>query len=289
MIKLYGTGVAMVTPFDELGEVDFISLKKILAHTAKGVDYFVVMGTTGEAATVTKEEKKKVLDFVKENNVNNLPIVFGIGGNNTREVVETIARTDLNGVVAVLSVSPYYSKPSQEGIIQHFIAVADASPVPIILYNVPARTSSNLSAETTLRLAQHKNIIGIKEASGSLEQCMRIAQQKPTDFMLISGDDLSTVSMYAIGGVGVISVLANAYPVIFKSIKEHVLAGDFAKASAEQFKLLDINGPMYEEGNPVGVKEVMAQMGICTNAVRLPMVPASPALKTKIKALCGKL
>ena len=289
MRKLYGTGVAMVTPFDESGEVDFISLKKILAHTAKGVDYYVVMGTTGEAATVTKEEKKKVLDFVKGNNPNNLPIVFGIGGNNTREVVETIARTDLNGVVAVLSVSPYYSKPSQEGIIQHFTAVADASPVPIILYNVPARTSSNLSADTTLRLAQHKNIIGIKEASGSLEQCMRIAQQKPTDFMLISGDDLSTVPMYAIGGVGVISVLANAYPVIFKSIKEHVLAGDFAKASAEQFKLLDINGPMYEEGNPVGVKEVMAQMGICTNAVRLPMVPASTALKTKIKALCGKL
>jgi len=289
MRKLYGTGVAMVTPFDESGEVDFISLKKILAHTAKGVDYYVVMGTTGEAATVTKEEKKKVLDFVKGNNPNNLPIVFGIGGNNTREVVETIARTDLNGVVAVLSVSPYYSKPSQEGIIQHFTAVADASPVPIILYNVPARTSSNLSADTTLRLAQHKNIIGIKEASGSLEQCMRIAQQKPTDFMLISGDDLSTVPMYAIGGVGVISVLANAYPVIFKSIKEHVLAGDFAKASAEQFKLLDINGPMYEEGNPVGVKEVMAQMGICTSAVRLPMVPASTALKTKIKALCGKL
>ena len=289
MNKLHGTGVAMVTPFDESGEVDFISLKKILAHTAKGVDYYVVMGTTGEAATVTKEEKKKVLDFVKVNNPNNLPIVFGIGGNNTREVVETIARTDLNGVVAVLSVSPYYSKPSQEGIIQHFIAVAEASPVPIILYNVPARTSSNLSADTTLRLAQHKNIIGIKEASGSLEQCMRIAQQKPTDFMLISGDDLSTVSMYAIGGVGVISVLANAYPVIFKAIKEHVLAGDFAKASAEQFKLLDINGPMYEEGNPVGVKEVMAQMGICTNAVRLPMVPASTALKTKIKALCGKL
>ena len=289
MNKLYGTGVAMVTPFDESGEVDFISLKKILAHTAKGVDYYVVMGTTGEAATVTKEEKKKVLDFVKENNPNTLPIVFGIGGNNTREVVETIARTDLNGVVAVLSVSPYYSKPSQEGIIQHFTAVADASPVPIILYNVPARTSSNLSADTTLRLAQHKNIIGIKEASGSLEQCMRIAQQKPTDFMLISGDDLLTVPMYSIGGVGVISVLANAFPVIFKTMRDHVLAGDYAKASAEQFKLLDINGPMYEEGNPVGVKEVMAQMGICTNAVRLPMVPASTALKTKIKALCGKL
>src|SRR6266850_1607021 len=160
MRKLHGTGVAMVTPFDESGEVDFNSLKKILSHTAKGVDYYVVMGTTGEAATVTKEEKKKVLSFVRENNTNNLPIVYGIGGNNTREVLETIAHTDLSGVEAVLSVSPYYSKPSQEGIVQHFLAVADASPVPVILYNVPARTSSNLTAETTLRLAQHKKIIG---------------------------------------------------------------------------------------------------------------------------------
>ena len=289
MRKLHGTGVAMVTPFDESGEVDFRSLKKILDHTAKGVDYYVVMGTTGEAATATKEERKKVLDFVKDNNTKNLPIVFGIGGNNTREVLETIAHTDLSGVEAVLSVSPYYSRPSQEGIVQHFLAVAEASPLPIILYNVPARTSSNLSADTTLRLAQHKKIIGIKEASGSLEQCMRIAKQKPKDFMLISGDDLMTVPMYAIGGVGVISVLANALPVIFKNMKEYVLAGDYVKASAEQFKILEINGPIYEEGNPVGVKEVMAQMGICSNAVRLPLVPASTALKMKIKALREKL
>jgi len=289
MRKLHGTGVAMVTPFDESGEVDFNSLKKILSHTAKGVDYYVVMGTTGEAATVTKEEKKKVLSFVRENNTNNLPIVYGIGGNNTREVLETIAHTDLSGVEAVLSVSPYYSKPSQEGIVQHFLAVADASPVPVILYNVPARTSSNLTAETTLRLAQHKKIIGIKEASGSLEQCMRIAKLKPKEFMLISGDDLLTLPMYAIGGVGVISVLANAFPVIFKNIKEYVSAGDYSKASAEQFKILEINGPMYEEGNPVGVKEVMAQMGICSNVVRLPLVPASAVLKTKIKALREKL
>ncbi len=289
MKKLHGTGVAMVTPFDESGEIDFKSLKKILTHTAKGVDYYVVMGTTGEAATVTQEEKKKVLTFVKENNTNNLPIVFGIGGNNTREVLETIAHTDLTGVEAVLSVSPYYTKPSQEGIVRHFLSVADASPLPIILYNVPARTSSNLSAETTLRLAQHPKIIGVKEASGSLEQCMRISKQKPDDFMLISGEDLLTVPMYAIGGVGVISVLANALPVIFKAMKEYVLAGDYAKASAEQFKILDINGPMYEEGNPVGVKEVMAQMGICSPFVRLPLVPASTALKAKIKALRGKL
>jgi 4-hydroxy-tetrahydrodipicolinate synthase len=288
MNKLYGTGVALVTPFDKSGEVDFISLKKILAHTANGVDYYVVMGTTGEAATMTRDEKKKVLDFVKENNTNNLPIVFGLGGNNTREVLEIIAHTDLSGVEAILSVSPYYSKPSQEGIAQHFIAVADASPVPVILYNVPARTASNLSADTTLRLAQHKKIVGIKEASGSLEQCMRIAQQKPNDFMLISGDDLLTLPMYAIGGVGVISVLANAFPVIFKTMKDHVLAGDYAKAGTEQFKLLEINGPMYEEGNPVGVKEVMAQMGICSNVVRLPLVPASPVLKIKIKAILEK-
>jgi len=289
MKQLYGTGVAMVTPFDESGKVDFSSLKKVLAHTAKGVDYYVVMGTTGEAATVTREEKKKVLDFVKDNNPKNLPIVFGIGGNNTQEVIETIAHTDLNGVDAILSVSPYYSKPSQEGIVRHFLAIADASPLPIILYNVPARTSSNLSAETTLRLAQHKKIIGIKEASGSLEQCMRIAKQKPKDFMLISGDDLLTLPMYAIGGVGVISVLANAFPVIFKKMKEYVLSGDYARASDEQFKLLEINGPMYEEGNPVGVKEVMAQMGICSNAVRLPLFPASTALKIKIKAIREKL
>ena len=289
MKQLHGTGVAMVTPFDESGKVDFSSLKKVLAHTAKGVDYYVVMGTTGEAATVTGDEKKKVLDFVKDNNPKNLPIVFGIGGNNTQEVIETIAHTDLNGVDAILSVSPYYSKPSQEGIVQHFLAIADASPLPIILYNVPARTSSNLSADTTLRLAQHKKIIGIKEASGSLEQCMRIAKQKPKDFMLISGDDLMTVPMYAIGGVGVISVLANAFPVIFKKMKEYVLAGDYARASDEQFKLLEINGSMYEEGNPVGVKEAMAQMGICSNVVRLPLFPASTALKTKIKAIREKL
>ena len=289
MKKLYGTGVALVTPFDEFGGLDLKSLKKILTHTAKGVDYYVVMGTTGEASTISKEEKKRVLDFVKANNPNQLPIVFGIGGNNTREVIDTIAYTDLSGVDAILSVSPYYTKPSQEGICRHFEAIAETSPVPIILYNVPGRTSSNLTADTTLRLAKHKKIIGTKEASGSLEQCMRIAQQKPKDFMLISGDDLLTVPLYAIGAVGVISVLANALPVIFKKIKEYSFAGNFAKASAELFKILEINGPMYEEGNPVGVKEVLAEMGICSNHVRLPLVPASDALKSKIKLMLKKL
>lgn len=282
MKKLYGTGVALVTPFDEDKQVDFRGLKKLLTHTAKGVDYYVVMGTTGESATINKEEKKKVLSFVKENNSKKLPIVYGIGGNNTQEIIEAVKETDLRGVDAILSVSPYYNKPSQEGIFRHFKAIADESPVPIILYNVPGRTASNLTSETTLRLAKHPNIIGIKEASGNLEQCMKIVKEKPKAFMLISGDDMLTIPLYSIGAVGVISVLANAFPVIFKKIKEFSFSGNFSKASAEQFKLLEINGPMYEEGNPVGVKHVLKCMNICRNIVRLPLVSASESLQRKI-------
>lgn len=285
MKKFHGTGVALVTPFDAQGNIDFKSLKKLLRHTAKGVDYFVVMGTTGESVTVTGEEKKKVLQFVLENNPKKLPIVFGIGGNNTQSVLDTIKSTSLKGVDAVLSVSPYYNKPSQEGIYQHFKAVADACPVPIILYNVPGRTASNLTAETTLRLAAHPNIIGVKEASGNLEQCMKIVKYMPKDFLLTSGDDMLTVPLYSIGSKGVISVLANSYPVIFKKMKEYALGGNYTKAQQEQFKLLEINGPMYEEGNPVGVKFVLQEMGICSNAVRLPLVPASETLQKKIKVL----
>lgn len=289
MKKLYGTGVALVTPFTENLEIDFKSLKKILSHTAKGVDYYVVLGTTGEAATLSDDEKKSVLKFVVENNTKGLPVVFGIGGNNTQHVLETIASTDFKGVEAILSVSPYYSKPSQEGIYQHFKAVADASPVPVILYNVPGRTSSNMTADTTIRLASHKNIIGIKEASGNLEQCMKIISTAPKDFLMISGDDMLTVPLYALGGKGVISVLANSFPVIFRKMKEHAFAGNYAKASAEQFRLLDINGPMYEEGNPVGVKHVMSLLGVCPPFVRLPLVPASFALQKKIEKLSEAL
>lgn len=289
MKKLYGTGVALVTPFDEKEQVDFRGLKKLLSHTAKGVDYFVVMGTTGESATLNKVEKEKVLAFVKGNNPKKLPIVCGIGGNNTHEVIETIKGSDLSGVDALLSVSPYYNKPSQEGIYRHFKAIADKSPVPIILYNVPGRTASNLTAETTLRLAKHPNIIGIKEASGNLEQCMKIAKEKPKDFMLISGDDMLTLPLYAIGAVGVISVLANAFPVIFKKMKEYSVGGNFTKAATEQFRLLEINGPMYEEGNPVGVKHVLKLMNICSSEVRLPLVSASTNLQKKIEKLLNGL
>jgi 4-hydroxy-tetrahydrodipicolinate synthase len=285
MKKLYGTGVALVTPFDENLEIDFKSLKKTLSHTAKGVDYYVVLGTTGEAATLSDEEKQRVLKFVVENNPKGLPIVYGIGGNNTKHVLETIASTDFTGVDAILSVSPYYSKPSQEGIYQHFKAVADASPVPVVLYNVPGRTSSNMTADTTIRLAAHKNIIGIKEASGNLEQCMKIINSGPKDFLVISGDDMLTVPLYALGGKGVISVLANAFPVIFRKMKEQSFNRNFGKAAAEQFKILDINGPMYEEGNPVGVKHVMSLKGVCQPFVRLPLVTASFALQKKIEKL----
>lgn len=284
MKKLYGTGVALVTPFTSKLEVDYKALKKLLTHTAKGADYYVVMGTTGESPTCSNEEKKKILEFVKENNKNQLPIVYGIGGNDTASVVNIIRSSDLNGVTAVLSVSPYYNKPSQEGLYQHFTKVADASPLPIILYNVPGRTASNISADTTLRLSENPNIIGTKDASGNFEQCMRIVKDAPKDFLMISGDDLLTVPLYAIGGKGVISVLANAYPKVFRKMKEFAFAGNFSKASQEQFKLLEINGYMYDEGNPVGLKYLLSEMGVCEPHVRLPLVNASNALKKKINA-----
>jgi 4-hydroxy-tetrahydrodipicolinate synthase len=284
MKKLYGTGVALVTPFQKNGDVDFDALKKLLDHTAKGVNYYVVMGTTGESATVSQEEKSAILDFVKQNNPKKLPIVYGIGGNNTSEVVNQINATDLKGVSALLPVSPYYNKPSQEGIFQHFTMVAAVSPVPVILYNVPGRTASNLTAETILRLAADPNIIGVKEASGNIEQCMRIARKAPKDFILISGDDLLTAPVMAIGGVGVISVLANALPVLFRSMTDAALKKDFKTASEETFKLLDINGPMYEEGNPAGIKYLLELMKICKRYTRLPVVPPSAGLEQKIKA-----
>jgi 4-hydroxy-tetrahydrodipicolinate synthase len=289
MKKLHGTGVALVTPFTKNGDVDFDGLYKLLKHTATGVDYYVVMGTTGESATVTKEEKSAILDFVKQNNPKKLPIVYGIGGNSTAEVIDQISATNLKGVVALLSVSPYYNKPSQEGIYQHFTMVAAVSPVPVILYNVPGRTGSNITAETTLRLAYNENIIGVKEASGNLEQCMRIAQKAPKDFILISGDDLLTVPIMGMGGVGVISVLANAFPVIFKAMMQAADKRDFKAASEETFKLLDINGLMYEEGNPTGVKYVLELMKVCKGFTRLPVVAPSNALAQRIRAAYTKM
>jgi 4-hydroxy-tetrahydrodipicolinate synthase len=280
MLNLHGTGVALITPFHEDLSIDFDNLKKIIDFVIEGgIDYLVVQGTTGESATLTKKEKKEVLAACLKFNKHRVPIVFGLGGNNTLGVLREIETTDFNGIDAILSVSPYYNKPSQAGIIAHYSKIADHSPVPVILYNVPGRTMSNIHFETTLQLSQHPNIIGIKEASGDLSQCMRIAAKMPKDFLLISGDDILTPSIRAIGGHGVISVLANAYPKIFKQISH----GNLETAKKAAFQLLDINPMMYEESNPVGLKYLMNQMDLCGEAVRLPLVPSSEGLKERIR------
>ncbi len=280
MKNFYGTGVALITPFLEDGNVDFQAFAKLIEHCIEGgVDYLVVLGTTGEVATLSKEEKKQVLQEAISINKGRVPLVYGLGGNNTQAILDEISLTDFEGIDAILSVSPYYNKPSQSGIIAHYQVIADACPVPVILYNVPGRTSSNLSVKTTLTLANHPNIIGIKEASGDLTQCMEIAARKPNDFLLISGDDMLTVPMESIGGVGVISVLANAYPEIFKKLTK----GTPQEKKNATLSLLEINPLMYAEGNPVGLKFLLKEIGICGDQVRLPLVKASAELQQMIK------
>jgi 4-hydroxy-tetrahydrodipicolinate synthase len=280
---LKGTGVALVTPFTSSMEVDYEGLRQLLDFTINGgVEYLVVNGTTGESVTTTTDEKAEILAFVKKHVNGRVPLVYGLGGNNTQHVLDTIQKTDLSGIAAVLSVSPYYNKPSQQGITQHYTQIADACPVPVILYNVPGRTGSNIAPETTVRLAAHKNIIGIKEASGNLEQCMYIAKHKPADFMLISGDDMLTLPMIAFGAVGVISVLANAFPEKFSNMIRLGLDNQFKQASDLLFDFVDINPMMYEEGNPVGVKALLERFGVCGGAVRLPLVEASAGLKDRL-------
>lgn len=283
MKSLKGTGVALVTPFNQSGDIDYNGLTKLLNHTASDVDYYVIQGTTGESATTSIKEKQAILNHVINNNPNGLPIVYGIGGNDTLGVVDTISKTDLCGVDAILSVSPYYNKPSQEGIIAHFTKIANECPVPIILYNVPGRTASNLVATTTIKLSKHANIIGVKEASGNVEQSMEIVNNTDNDFLVISGDDMLTPALMAIGAVGVISVLANAYPKVFKEMITRAFENDFVGASNIINQLATMNPLMYEESNPVGIKEVLHQMNVCENFVRLPLLPASTGLSKKIK------
>ncbi|MER2998905.1 4-hydroxy-tetrahydrodipicolinate synthase [Pontibacter populi] len=284
--RLKGTGVALVTPFTKDLAVDYNGLKKLLDFVLDGgVDYLVINGTTAESVTTTAEEKKQILQTIKQHVNGRVPLVYGLGGNNTQELLNSFATTDLNGIDAILSVSPYYNKPSQQGIYQHYVAVAEASPVPVILYNVPGRTGSNVTAETTIKLAAHPNIIGIKEASGNLEQCMAIAKHKPADFMLISGDDVLTLPMISIGAVGVISVLANAFPEKFSNMIRLGLNYDFAKASQLLYDFIDINPLMYEEGNPVGVKALLERFGVCEPAVRMPLVEASAGLRDRLYKL----
>ncbi|MCS7018092.1 MAG: 4-hydroxy-tetrahydrodipicolinate synthase [Cytophagales bacterium] len=280
---LQGTGVALVTPFLENGQIDWDALLQLLAFTAEGVDYWVVNGTTGESPVLSKQERKELLAFVKKNNPKNLPIVWGLGGNHTEEILAQIQDTDLSGVAAILSVSPYYNKPSQRGIYQHYVAIADACPVPVLLYNVPGRTGSNISATTTVQLAAHPNIIGTKDASANFEQYTYIAKNAPADFLLISGDDMLTVPLIAIGGKGVISVLANVFPVLFAQMTRFALQGDFARAAQVMYQFADLNGLLYKEGNPAGVKYVLSCLGICKPYLRLPNVIPSEELKRHLE------
>lgn len=282
-----GTGVAIVTPFTNKGEVDFPALTKLVEHLIKGrVEYIVVMGTTGESATLSKEEKQQVINHIVKVNKKGLPLVLGVGGNNTAEIIHTLKKDDLSAFSAILSVSPYYNKPSQEGIYQHYKAIAKASPLPIILYNVPGRTSSNMAWDTTIRLAKEfKNIIAIKEASGNLEQCMKIIKHRPDNFLIISGDDNLTLPLIAAGADGVISVVANAYPADFSDMVRHALIHDLKIAQKLHYKLLEITEQLFADGNPGGIKHVLALKNITKGHVRLPLVEPNDTVKAKLKKL----
>lgn len=287
--RFRGLGVALVTPFRPAAHggvppIDYAGLQMVIEHQINGgIDYLVVMGTTGESVTITAEEKKQLLAYVIEVVKNRVPIVLGVGGNNTAEVVHQLETYDLSGVDGILSVSPYYNKPTQEGIYQHYKALAQASLLPIILYNVPGRTMSNMTAETTLRLARDfENIVGIKEASGNLDQIATIMKHRPKDFMVISGDDALTLPILALGGDGVISVVGNALPTEFARLVEAAMAGDMPTARREHFKLLEFMTYLFAEGNPGGIKEALKTLGLCGNQLRLPLVPVSEATAKKI-------
>lgn len=286
-----GTGVALVTPFLPNGDIDFESLSRIIEHLVQGsIEYIVVLGTTGESATLSHEEKQKVFSFVSQVNAGRLPLVAGIGGNDTRSVLHDLAGFELEGYGAVLSVSPYYNKPSQEGIYGHYRAVAEASPLPVILYNVPGRTGMNMTAEATLRIAREcPSVIGTKEASGNLDQIMRILRDKPEGFEVISGDDAITLPMIALGATGVISVIGNAYPKRFSDMVRKCLAGDFAGARPDHFRMLEAVDTLFAEGSPSGVKAYLHEMGLCGNHFRLPVVPVSETLRERIRGIMPTL
>ena len=284
MEKLKGTGVALVTPFNEDLSIDFQALKKVIEHvTAGNVDYLVVLGSTGEAATIDWEEKLKILEFVIKNNDKNLPLVMGLGGNNTVGMEREVGLLSDYPIDAILTSSPHYNKPSQRGIIAHYQRFAEASKFPVILYNVPSRTGSNMTADTTIELSKHKNIIGIKEASGDLNQCAEIVAQTNEDFMLISGDDGLTFPMISLGAQGVISVIANLFPNKFSDMVRLALEGDTKGAMQLNQKLLHAYELVSLEGNPVSLKVGMKAHGIIDHHVRLPLVSGSKELFEKFK------
>lgn len=282
--QLKGTGVALVTPFTRDGNIDFDSFRKLIDHIiGNNVEFLVPLGTTGESATLGKEEKKRVFDFVAEAAGGRVPLVAGIGGNNTAELVSSLKDFNTNGYSAVLSVSPYYNKPAQEGLFQHFKALASESSLPLIIYNIPGRTGSNIAAETTLRLAEVPNIAGVKEASGNFEQFMEIIRHMPPDFCFLSGDDGVALPMIALGGHGVISVAGNAFPREISDMVRLCLNGDFAAARPLHYKLTAIISLLFAEGNPVGIKTFLQELGICGDTVRLPLVKCSDQLRERIR------
>jgi 4-hydroxy-tetrahydrodipicolinate synthase len=285
--KFSGTGVAIVTPFRNDGSIDFKALGKLLEHLIKnGVDYIVPLGTTGESVTLSKDEKKAVVNFVTDTVNCRVPVMVGIGGNNTQEVLDAVSHFDFNTIDGLLSVSPYYNKPSQQGIYAHFKAIAEISPVPVYIYNVPGRTGSNITAETTVKLANEvKNIAGVKEASGNFSQIMHILRDKPKNFQVISGDDLLTLPMMAMGATGAISVIANACPKPYSEMVNFALQGNFNKAAVLHYKMLDLMISIFEEGSPSGIKCALESIKIAQHNVRMPLVTVSEGLKKKIDTL----
>lgn len=285
-----GTGIAIVTPFKNDGAIDHIALTKIVNHNiGNGVNYIVISGTTGESVTMTLAEKQSVINTIVEANASKLPLVLGIGGNNTAQVVEEISTTDLSPFAGILSVSPAYSKPTQEGIYQHFKAVSQASPLPVILYNVPGRTASNMSPETVLRLANDfENIVAIKEAAGNMSQYYKLLQNKPENFNVISGDDDLALAVTLAGGAGVISVIAQGLPKAFSKMIQLGLKGQSEEAYAIYYQLFDVIDLIFEENNPAGIKAVLQALDLCEATVRLPLVPATDASKEKIKTFLNQ-
>ncbi|HUX97745.1 MAG TPA: 4-hydroxy-tetrahydrodipicolinate synthase [Bacteroidales bacterium] len=285
MKKFRGTGVAIVTPFKNDLSIDFAALGRVLEHVIEGgVNYIVALGTTGESVTITKDEKKAIISYVAETIDKRVPLVVGVGGNNTQEVINSIRQMNLAGLDGILSVAPYYNKPTQKGLFQHFKAIATCSPLPLIIYNVPGRTSCNISADTCLELAHEcENIVAVKEASGDMTQIMKIIKGKPENFNVISGDDMLTIPIIAVGGTGVISVLANAFPVQCSEIASNALKNNFKISREIQFRFLEMLELLFIEGNPAGVKAMMNIMDICHNTLRLPLVPVSRSNYSRIQ------
>ncbi|QES93512.1 4-hydroxy-tetrahydrodipicolinate synthase [Empedobacter brevis] len=292
MKQLIGTGVALVTPFQQDGTVDYIALEKLVNYSIEGgVEYLVILGTTAEAATLTKDEKKQVIETIKKANANRVPMILGIGGNNTAEVIKEYQETDLSDYIAILTVSPYYNKPNQEGIYQHYKAIAESTDANIVLYNVPGRTGSNIAPETTIRLAnEFKNIIAIKEASPNFLQSTDIIRMNTReDFHIISGDDEFALPMTLAGGSGVISVIGQGIPVIFTDMIRKALNKEADAAYSAHYKIVEITRAIFEEGNPCGIKAVLNNKGVCQPYTRLPLVPASENLTTKINQLLSNI